>query len=126
MVTNCGTTEHVESQYEVFKNLHNCGKIGCFYMNYVPLDTAENKSKNGVPTNPHGIYEYNTLFFIKLCELCNYEIVNINSNKSTWANNNQGLCNAIYKKINNNSFITKKEFYTLNKYLKYYPNGSNA
>ena len=126
IVTNCGTTEHVELQYEVFKNLHDCGKVGCFYMNSVPLDTVENKNKNGVPTNPHGIYEYNTLFFIKLCQLCNYEIVNINTDKSTWAPNNQGLCNAIYKKKTNESFISKETFQQLTQYLKYYSGRSRA
>lgn len=126
LITNCGTTEHIELQYDVFKNLHNCAKIGCFFMNSVPLDTEQNIEINGVPTNTHGLYEYHTKFFEQLCKLCDYEIININTDRATWATNNQGYCNAIYKKINNNSFITKKVFEQLNKYLKYYPNGSNA
>lgn len=124
IVTNCGTTEHINLQYEVFKNLHDCGKKECFYINCVPLDTEQNKKIHGVHTSPHGLYEYHTNFFIKLCELCNYEIIDINTDKSTWAVNNQGLCNAIYKKTNNNIFISRKEFEKLNIYLKYYPNGN--
>ena len=126
MVTNCGTTEHIEQQYEVFKNLHNCAKVGCFFINSVPLDTKQNEKIHGVSTLPHGIYEYNTNFFIKLCELCNYQIININTDKSTWAPNNQGLCNTVYKKTNNNPFISREDFQQLNKYLKYYQNGSRA
>ena len=125
LVTNCGTTEHIELQYEVFKNLHNCAKVGCFFTNSVPLDTEQNIEVNGTPTNPHGLYEYHTKFFEGLCKLCDYKIININTDRATWAPNNQGYCNAIYKKINNNSFISKTEFEQLNKYLKYYPNESN-
>ena len=112
-------------QYEVFKNLHNCAKVGCFFTNSVPLDTEQNIEVNGTPTNPHGLYEYHTKFFEGLCKLCDYKIININTDRATWAPNNQGYCNAIYKKINNNSFISKTEFEQLNKYLKYYPNESN-
>ena len=127
LVTNCGTTEHIRLQYEVFKNLHECGKINCFYINSVPLDTQQNKEIHNVSTNPHGIYEYNTNFFIKLCELCNYEIIDINTNKVlTWALNNQGMCNAIYKKITDKPFISREDFKKLNNYLKYYPNGRTS
>lgn len=124
LVTNCGTSEHILLQYEVFENLHKSGKIGCVYINSLPLDTNQNKKLYGAPTNPHGIYEYNTMFFIKLCELCNYEVININPDQATWANTNQGYCNSVYKKVNDDDFISKDKFSQLEQFLNYYPDGS--
>jgi hypothetical protein len=125
LVTNMGTTEHVLNQYETFKNMHNTGKIGCYYVNSVPLDTVQNKQLYNKPTKPHGIFEYNTDFFIKLCELCNYKIITVNSDIATWVDNH--LCNAVYQKGDNSVFINKIEFNILvKKYTKYYPNGSSA
>jgi hypothetical protein len=124
IVTNAGTTEHITNQFKVFQNLHKFGNDNCFYVNSLPLDTKQNQELYGMKTNPHGLYEYNARFFEKLCKLCNYEVVDINTKIATWPGNH--FCNATYKKTKDSKFINEDEFnQILNKYTKFYPNGSN-
>jgi len=124
IVTNAGTTEHIRNQYMSFKNLHNMGKVGCIYVNSLPLDTTQNQKLYDRKTNPHGLYEYNTNFFELLCEKCGYEVIDINTNIGTWPDNH--FCNSIYKKIDDSEFMDKDEFNEILKNnTKFYSKGSN-
>ncbi len=124
IVTNAGTTEHIRNQYKSFKNLHEFGTDDCYYVNSLPLDTNQNQKLHGKKTNPHGLYEYNTNFFIELCKLCNYEVIDINTKIGTWAGIN--FCNSIYKKTKDSKFIDQEVF---NEILKnntiFYSRGSD-
>jgi len=122
IVTNAGTTEHIRGQYTVFKNLHNFGKETCFYVNSLPLDTNQNQELYNRRTNPHGLYEYNTKFFELLCESCNYEIIDINTDIGVWGGNH--FCNATYKKTKDSYFISQENFKELMSHIIFYKNGS--
>lgn len=74
IITNSGTTEHVEpfeSQYECFKILHNCLKIGGIIIHLVP-DAKE--LKNGYFVN-HCNYYYSEDFFNDLYTNSDYIIL---------------------------------------------------
>lgn len=71
IVTNSGTSEHVEpyeGQYECFRNIHLCTKIGGIMIHIVPEDGS---SPNHCP------YYYTIKFFEKLAEFNKYEIIEL-------------------------------------------------
>jgi hypothetical protein len=74
ILTNSGTTEHVEpfdSQYDCFKILHNCVKIGGLMIHLIPdiepLDQGHFAN--------HCNYYYSEKFFNDLALNCNYTIL---------------------------------------------------
>ena len=66
VLTNSGTSEHVEEQYGCFKNCHNLIKKDGIMCHIVP--------RTGSWKN-HGLYWYDFDFFVELAELNNYAIV---------------------------------------------------
>ena len=76
VLTNLGFTEHVgekddfkkllQSQYAVFKNLHELGAEGAIYYHCVPLTHTWHK---------HGVCDYSLGFFKTLADTCKYEIL---------------------------------------------------
>jgi hypothetical protein len=69
VVTNSGTTEHVEpldGQFECFRNIHSCTKPGGVMIHIVPEDGS-------FPN--HCPFYYTNAFFRKLAELNNYEVI---------------------------------------------------
>jgi len=66
VVTNMGTSEHVEDQFSCFLNIHNLGKKGALFIHLIP----EVGSYLG-----HGLYKYNTSFFRRLAEECGYRVL---------------------------------------------------
>ena len=69
IVTNAGTSEHVEpyeGQYECFRNVHLCTKVGGIMIHIVPEDGS-------FPN--HCPFYYKSGFFEKLAELNNYEVI---------------------------------------------------
>lgn len=121
ITTNHGTTEHIQDQYSVFKNLHNWGKIGCLYAHVVPLHPEEHIKLLGRPFPRHGLYEYHTDFWRSLCEACGYEMI-----IATTEVRNPALkyplnyySSSVYKKTEKSQFIDKNKFEEIkNKYIK--------
>lgn len=68
LVTNHGTTEHVDNQYQVFKNIHNACRNGGLMVHAVPLREHWDK---------HCRWYYMEEFFYDLAKACNYRIINI-------------------------------------------------
>ncbi len=71
VVTNCGTTEHVDNDkghnnYIAWKNLHNFLKVDGLHFSSLPTI--------GYWPGHCNIY-YNCDFFEKLCNFCNYELI---------------------------------------------------
>ena len=69
VVTNSGTSEHVEpfkGQYECFRNIHLCTKSGGVMIHIVP--------ENGSFPN-HCPFYYTNAFFERLAELNNYKVI---------------------------------------------------
>lgn len=63
IVTNCGTTEHVLNQYQVFKNIHNICKPNGIMIHSIPLVGYWRR---------HCTFHYKPLFGIYLCSLNDY------------------------------------------------------
>jgi hypothetical protein len=77
VVTNCGTTEHVEpfaSQYTVFRIIHDSLKVGGIAFHILPDSDEVETNRWG----PHCRFWYNECFFKNLCVLNNYELLKIN------------------------------------------------
>jgi SAM-dependent methyltransferase len=75
VVTNFGTTEHVEpleTQYHCFANIHRWTKPGGIIIHSVP--SAEDLSESG-KWRHHCQYFYSRNFFEKLAEAASYEII---------------------------------------------------
>jgi len=66
VVTNMGTSEHVEDQFQCFYNIHRLGKAGALFIHLIP----EVGSYPG-----HGLHKYNHQFFKALSEECKYGIL---------------------------------------------------
>jgi len=75
IVTNSGTTEHVEpfeAQYVCFMNIHNCLKTGGISVHLVPdVDELERRGR----CKGHCNYYYSHEFFVLLAELNHYTLV---------------------------------------------------
>ena len=74
IVTNSGTTEHVEpfdSQYDCFKILHDCVKIGGLMIHLIPDIEPLNQGHFANHCN----YYYSEKFFNDLALNCNYTIL---------------------------------------------------
>jgi len=73
IVTNYGTTEHVQyrrNQYQTFKNIHDCLKVGGIFIHIVPgFKSRSNHSK----------INYGKYFFPTLAKMNDYKIIEINN-----------------------------------------------
>lgn len=66
LVTNYGTVEHVNNQFQAFKNVHDMVRIGGAMIHTLP-------PPNSWPN--HGRYHYSEEFVTQLARACNYQIV---------------------------------------------------
>lgn len=99
VVTNSGTTEHVEprnGQYEAFLNIHNSLKIGGVAIHIVPEYELHER------WNTHCNHFYSKDFFDHLVENSDYEKLSTTELL--------GLRGYAYKKIGN-GFISREEFF---------------
>jgi hypothetical protein len=106
IVTNAGTTEHVETedgQYEAFKNIHFSVKSGGIMIHIVPI---KEKCRHN-----HSPYYYSNKFFEVLSNLNNYKII---KNEEYNISGRQYYCGVCLQKINDDKFTENKE-----EFLKY-------
>jgi len=104
LITNYGTTEHVNKQYSVFKNIHFLGKTGCIVIHGVPL--AGNWKK-------HCRYYYSTKFFSNLAIACSYSVVDLYLMDKDFFKHPKNLVVCVLKKEKDNFFIKEKSFNSL-------------
>ena len=93
LLIDCGTTQHVENQYQCFINTFNLTKIGGVIIHVLP--------KKGFWPN-HSQYKYTTEFFIELCNRMNYKIIDISEPDD--------LVSISMEKTEKTSAISEKEF----------------
>lgn len=108
VVTDFGTTEHVDGNYyQALKNIHDLCKVG-------GLIVRENPKTGHWPK--HGFNYLNIDFYLKLSQLCGYEILDLQE-EFAMGNYIDG-CNisVVLKKVNNNKFISKEQFFELDYY----------
>jgi len=112
VVTNCGTTEHVDNEnghnnYIAWKNLHNFLKVGGLHFSSLPAI--------GYWPDHCNIY-YNCEFFEKLCDFCNYELIynEINASPDQLIPESgykpEANVRAAFMKTKDSKFLTEDEF----------------
>jgi len=104
IITNYGTSEHVNNQYSVFKNIHTIGKLGCIMLHGVPLIGHWPK---------HCRYYYSTQFFIALALACNYRLVNFQILDTVHYRSPHNLVACVLRKDKDTAFISPKMFASL-------------
>lgn len=67
IVTNFGTSEHVEDQFTCWYNIHRLGRPGCVYIHLVP--------EFGKYRKDHCKYFYNREFFVNLAAANDYTMI---------------------------------------------------
>tara|TARA_E500000178_G_C17025829_1_gene757937 strand:- start:2275 stop:2985 length:711 start_codon:yes stop_codon:yes gene_type:complete len=121
IITNHGTSEHVHDQYSLFKNLHEWAKVGCIFVNCVPLDSEEHKKIMNYEFPPHGDFEYSSKFWEELCKEQDYELIiskgDLVRNPAVAFPINYYSAST-YRKVNNKPFMLKEKFEKLTKFIK--------
>lgn len=101
VITNYGTIEHVNNQFQVFKNIHDMHKQGGIVIHVLP------------PTGHwlgHCRYYYSEQFVKGLANACGYQIINYKILDESVHKAPNNLIAVTYIKKGNNGFITKEEF----------------
>ena len=101
VITNIGMTEHVENQYQCFKNIHNLCKTGGYFIHMVPIFYYWADKNN--------LWFYYPSFFRGLA-VFNHYIVSIEGVTSWGKNRNQDLLSVLIKKLSNNEFTSMDKF----------------
>ena len=106
IVTNLGTSEHVEDQYWCFWNIHNLCNIGGIMLHIVPRPKYWRN---------HGYYKYEFEFFEELSKHNGYKLIEVN--RSLYSMNRKKrkkyLCSVVMKKYEDKLFMGREEFYKL-------------
>jgi hypothetical protein len=105
IITNYGTTEHINNQYQVFKNIHVMCKQNGIMIHAIPL--IKNWPK-------HCRYYYSILFFQELSNYCNYQIIDLQILNKDYYKFPNNLVVSVLKKKEENNFITKDKFDQIN------------
>jgi len=105
VVTNYGTSEHVNNQYELFKNIHIMCKRNGIIIHGVPL--IGNWPK-------HCRYYYSKLFFEELSKLCDYKISDLIILNSGLYGYPRNLVACVLIKKTGKFFISKDKFDNIN------------
>jgi hypothetical protein len=102
VITNYGTTEHVENQYGVFKNIHSlCKPAGGIMIHGVPL--IDNWTG-------HCRYYYSLGFFKELSYICNYKIIDLFVLDTDYYVSPNNLVMAVLVKQSDPSFMSEQKF----------------
>jgi len=104
VITNYGTTEHVNNQYSVFKNIHIMCKYGGLIIHAVPLI-------NNWPK--HCRYYYSQVFFKQLSNICKYTIMDIGLFNTGLYKKKKNMVVCTLRKNTNKNFISLKVFSTI-------------
>ena len=101
IITNFGTSEHVENQFACFENIHYFCKDNGIMIHSVPL-----------PDNwvIHCKYHYPPAFFDQLGLACGYEVCENKSFNMASGKDKRGLVNVVFRKKGSIDFISKNEF----------------
>lgn len=102
VVTNFGTTEHIDgSLYQPFKNIHEACKVGGVMIH-------ENPKTGNWPG--HGQHYFTQDFYAYLATQCGYDLIEV-TEEAAMSNVTDGwnVC-AVLRKMKDEKFISKKEF----------------
>ncbi|OGQ70546.1 MAG: hypothetical protein A2W73_05115 [Deltaproteobacteria bacterium RIFCSPLOWO2_12_55_13] len=99
VLTNSGTSEHVEEEYECFKNLHSLVKQNGIFIHLNPKTGSWPR---------HGLYYYTFDFHHRLASQCDYEILR-ESDIALKGDQSHLVCVGLRKRASN-PFISRAEF----------------
>ncbi len=99
VLTNSGTSEHVENQYECFKNIHQLVKARGLMVHLNPMTGS---------WPGHGLYYYTFDFFRRLAQACQYEWL-LEKDLAVKGDQSHLVCVAL-RKAQENAFIDQHEF----------------
>ena len=99
VLTNSGTSEHVEDQYECFRNLHFLVKRNGIFIHLSPKTGSWPR---------HGLYYYTFDFHRRLASQCDYEILR-EADIAAAGKKSHLVCVGARKRANN-PFISRAEF----------------
>lgn len=101
VVTDYGTLEHVNNQFQAFKNVHDMCKEEGIMIHILPLTGC---------WPDHGRYYYSLDFFKKLIELSKYQLINVQLLDKFEYSSPRIMVAATFKKNKESKFVTKEEF----------------
>ena len=101
LVTDFGTSEHVEDLYQCFKTVHELCAVGGYMIH-------ENPKTGNWPE--HGKHYFTEQFYIRLAELMEYELVSLGSHPAMGNEVDGWNVYCILKKTEDKPFIKKSEF----------------
>jgi len=101
VVTNYGTIEHVNNQYQVWKNVHDMCKVGGIMIHGLPME--------GTWYN-HCRYYYSLKLTEVLADRCGYNLYDNKILNFSIGKRKQLLVMATYLKTSESSFLSEKEF----------------
>ena len=101
LVTDYGTIEHVNNQYQAFKNIHSLCKTSGLMIHVLP--------KIGHWPN-HGRYYFSIEFFEQLSLLCSYEIIDMKIFNTGKHSKQKNVIGVVYKKSIDCEFLDKLSF----------------
>ncbi|GEM_PF-603729 len=106
VVTDYGTSEHVNNQHSVFKNVHDICKDKGIMIHVLPsINSPQGRSER---------YYYSKEFMRELARKCKYEILNLETYKEApESQNSSEAIRAVFMKTRGGPFISKKEFYSI-------------
>ena len=115
VLTNYGTTEHINNQYSVFKNIHTMCKLNGVMIHTCPYAGHWRK---------HGRYDYGELFFQQLATLCSYTLINLQIMDKAEYKAPRNLIACTLMREADNAFISQESFDKIEglndtRYLKY-------
>lgn len=99
VLTNSGTSEHVEDQYECFKNIHSLVKQNGVFIQLSPKTGSWPR---------HGFYYYTFDFYRQLARQCDYEILQ-EADIALRGKRSHLVCVGLRKRAKN-LFISQAEF----------------
>ena len=110
-VIDFGTSEHIENQYNLHKNMHNLCKINGVIIHSNPSPNYG---------SDHGLYHYTPSFYTQLARICRYKIIDVREmTNDYWAKDpprKSHLYSALMK--TRQEFPSEQRFGDAIKYLK--------
>jgi len=101
VITNYGTIEHINNQFQVFKNIHDSCKLGGIMIHLLPP----------IGNWPgHCRYYYSKKFVTELANACCYQMINYRILDKFTYKTPRNFIAVTYIKKHNNKFITKEKF----------------
>jgi hypothetical protein len=105
VIVDFGTSEHVDNQYELHKNIHNLCRVNGVMIHSNP------STKYG---SDHGLFHFTSDFWKRLAWTCRYKIMDIREMTTSYWTKDPGRKNHVYASLLKvkNTFFPSEKFLT--------------